>query len=221
MTSLNDAMGEFIRGRRRIAQELGVSERTVSRWAAAGYLDAFYESGEHSLVMMLARREGEHAWQTMGAAAQQAYLRDETGGRRFWPVKVGVEFEINIDGLARARDMLFAEAVHLLRNGTSWHPDRDFEARYIKPEQEMRYESDTWEEHIRDYLLVNTKVTVNQIAKEAIGIDKAKVGTADQRRISAIMMRLGWQRANGGKTDWQGKRWWEPATTQWDQPVHQ
>lgn len=138
----------------------------------------------------------------IGTTNQATYLRDETGGRRFWPVKIG---EIDIDGLAEDRDHLFAEAVHLYRLGEPWWPDRRFEQEHIKPQQQSRYEADAWQEMIIPYLAPQQKVTVGQVAKEALFIDAAKIGTADQRRITAIMERLRWHRL---PVDWQGKRWW-------------
>jgi predicted P-loop ATPase len=138
----------------------------------------------------------------IGTTNQEAYLRDETGGRRFWPVKVG---NIDIDGLVDDRDQLFAEAVHLYRLGEAWWPDRAFEQQHIKPQQDSRYEADAWQEMISAYLNTQAKVTVGQVAKEAIYIEAARIGTADQRRIAAIMERLGWGRL---PVDSQGRRWW-------------
>ena len=138
----------------------------------------------------------------IGTTNRDTYLRDETGGRRFWPVRVG---NIDIDGLAADRDQLFAEAVHLYRAGHQWWPDQIFEREHIAPEQASRYESDVWEENITAYLAEHPRVTVGEIAKEALSIQTAKIGTAEQRRIAAGLERLGWQRE---RVDWQGKRWW-------------
>lgn len=127
----------------------------------------------------------------IGTTNREAYLRDESGGRRFWPVKTGT---IDVDGLAEDRDQLFAEAVHLYRHDEPWWPDRTFEQQYIKPEQEARFEADAWEEEIARFLTTQTKVTISQVAQMALVIEKSKIGTADQRRIAAILEMLGWRR---------------------------
>ena len=49
-----------------------------------------------------------------GSVNHSTYLRDETGGRRFWPVKVGC---ILIDHLAEDRDQIWAEAYALPGRG--------------------------------------------------------------------------------------------------------
>jgi predicted P-loop ATPase len=138
-----------------------------------------------------------------GTTNRDAYLRDETGGRRFWPIKAGT---INADALVRDRDQLFAEAVERYREGRSWWPDKDFERQHIAPQQAQRYEADAWEESIATYLDTASKVTVGQVARDALHIETPRIGTAEQRRIAAAMEQLGWARL---PVDWQGKRWWE------------
>jgi predicted P-loop ATPase len=145
----------------------------------------------------------------IGTTNRDVYLRDETGGRRFWPVKIGT---INIDALIRDRDQLFAEAVAMYRRKAMWWPDKDFERDHIMPEQAARYESDAWEENISDYLRAQSRVTVGQVAREALFIETPRISRTDQNRIMAALERLQWRRERAdGNTDWQGKRWWVPA----------
>jgi predicted P-loop ATPase len=137
----------------------------------------------------------------IGTTNKAAYLRDETGGRRFWPVSVGV---IDTDTLSRDRDQLFAEALVLYRAGTRWWPDARFERQHIVPEQEARYESDAWEALVGSFLTGCAKTTILEVARSALFIDVPKLGTADQRRIGAILERLGWERGarNGTERPW-------------------
>lgn len=142
----------------------------------------------------------------IGTTNRDCYLRDETGGRRFWPIKVG---RIDVDALTRDRDQIFAEAVEAYRQKAVWWPDKDFEHEHIVPEQAARYEGDAWEEDIAAYLAAKTRVTIGEVAHNALFIEKPRIGTADQRRIAAALERIGWRRERpDGKTDWQGKRWW-------------
>jgi predicted P-loop ATPase len=129
----------------------------------------------------------------VGTTNKTAYLRDETGGRRFWPVKIN---RVDIDALKRDRAQLFAEAVTRYRRGEKWWPDQTFENEEIAPQQEARYEADAWEEAIAEFLKGRLRTTVLEVARKALDIDLAKIGTADQRRISNALVRLGWDRGN-------------------------
>jgi predicted P-loop ATPase len=145
-----------------------------------------------------------------GTTNRSAYLRDETGGRRFWPVKVPDTGIVDLDALMRDRDQLFAEAVQRYHDGDPWWPDRDFERATIAPQQAERYEADAWEEEIAKYLENRAaegvvQATIGEIAKDGLKIETGRIGTADQRRIAACLEQLGWRRL---KKDGHGKRPW-------------
>ncbi len=55
-----------------------------------------------------------------GSVNRSEYLRDETGGRRFWPIACGA---IDIERLAKTRDQLWAEAVMRYGRGDPWWLD--------------------------------------------------------------------------------------------------
>ncbi|MEH3117109.1 MAG: virulence-associated E family protein [Methylorubrum populi] len=134
----------------------------------------------------------------IGTTNKSAYLRDETGGRRYWPVKVS---RIDTDALTRDRDQLFAEAVAHYREGTRWWPDAAFEERHIRPEQDARFEADAWEEAISVYLIGKSRVTVTEVAREGLHIDLPKIGVSEQRRIIASLQRLGWEAGKRRKNE--------------------
>ncbi len=136
----------------------------------------------------------------IGTTNRSVYLRDETGGRRFWPVKVGT---IDIDALRHDRDQLFAEAMVAYRRGDQWWPDRTFEDEHIKPEQDARFEHDIWEQPVAVWLRGKAKTTVDEVARLALIIETPRQGTVEQRRITAIFQRLGWE----AKRDKDGRFW--------------
>lgn len=151
-----------------------------------------------------------------GSVNPDTYLRDETGNRRFWPVRCGA---IDLDAIARDRDQLWAEAVHLYNAGAVWwlsDPELIVQA---GAEQEARFQSDAWDELIERWLVtakqrVNrgyggyddwrdeevarptplTDVDIGEILGKAIGLDPAKWTRADQMRVSSYLKRNGWER---------------------------
>jgi predicted P-loop ATPase len=162
----------------------------------------------------------------IGTTNKELYLRDETGNRRFWPVKTGV---INIERLAQDRDQLFAEAVHLYRAGVRWWPDAEFEQRTIAPEQEARFQVDPWEPVIKGYLDVlhePKRTTILHIAVNALdyelerplmpkdkdepqpvrGTHINRMAPKDRDRIVAVLRHLEWEPKRGER-----ERWWEPG----------
>jgi predicted P-loop ATPase len=142
----------------------------------------------------------------IGTTNRDVYLRDETGARRFWPVKCG---SINIDRLAADRDQLFAEAVHLYNEGERWWPTKEMEDTHIRPEQAARFEADVWEERIEAWLTKQkgADVTITEVALGALGLKKENIGRAEQNRIAAALLNLRWVR----KPVTSGRRAWRRA----------
>ena len=139
----------------------------------------------------------------IGTSNKESYLRDETGGRRFWPVKCG---KIDIEALRSDRAAILAEAMAAFQAGEPWWPSPEFQASHIGPEQEKRFEFDEWDNAIADYLHASTfdEITTAQVAKGALSIEGGKLDMLTQKRVAAIMYRHGWiRRVANSRRSWQ------------------
>mgnify|MGYP005815626239 CR=1 FL=1 len=186
-----------------------IAEMSSFNAAESHTLKEFLTQTEERYIPKYSRQEVHEPRQCLfiGTTNEGAYLRDATGGRRFWPVKVG---RIDLDALRHDRDQILAEAVQLFRDNAKWWPDREFEQEHIAPQQEERFEEDVWETEIA-YWLVDQSVrscTISQAALGALKLEASKIGTREQRRIGACLTRLGWRRAARGHG---GVRIWEKS----------
>ena len=124
----------------------------------------------------------------IGTTNKDTYLRDETGGRRFWPVKCGDDRHRR---LAEDRDQLFAEAVQLYRITTAqWWPDKDFEPSTSRRSNRPATRLDAWSDAAMRHLQTVARTTIPEIAANALGLDIRHLGIPEQKRIAAILTRL-------------------------------
>lgn len=126
-----------------------------------------------------------------GSLNQAAYLRDETGARRFWPVACGT---IGVDELAGARDQLWAEAVVRYRAGAVWWLETPELARQAQDEQGQRYEDDPWTELIVPWLECRSTVSVAEILTDLLAKRKDQWLQVDKNRVARCLRALGWSR---------------------------
>ncbi len=125
------------------------------------------------------------------------YLRDETGGRRWWPMRVG---KIDLAALERDRDLLWSEAREAYRSGERWYPHTPEEHAICREEQADRLSRDAWEDVVRSWMvgrLIN-ETTVAEILKDCIGSERGKWTPNDQARVGRVLHVLGFERSRRG-----------------------
>ena len=122
----------------------------------------------------------------VGTTNELSYLDDQTGGRRFWPVKIK---SANIALIHEWREQLFAEALSLFKNGEKWWIMPEVET---KEAQEKRRISDEWENIVMRFMLGREYTTTSEIAVH-IGIDLALLTKATQNRLGTILRQLGYE----------------------------
>jgi predicted P-loop ATPase len=121
------------------------------------------------------------------------YLKDPSGGRRFWPVAVD---NIDLDRLRKDAAQLWAEAVAAYRDGEQWWLTAE-EGIYAKIAQEARYEEDPFGELIDAFVRSRTTVSTMEIMAH-MEIPKERRSTIVNRRIATHLHSRGWERVYDG-----------------------
>jgi predicted P-loop ATPase len=145
----------------------------------------------------------------IGTTNKEDYLKDETGNRRFLPVKCGEV--IDIKGLKRDKDQLFAEAVVRYRAGERWWFDDKELVREAEQQQTERLEADPWDDQIAAYVKTGKRESVSVTDVLAyIGMDEKDWNRSHEMRVARSLKKLGWEkfRAPADKNDESGHRPW-------------
>ena len=148
------------------------------------------------------RRAGDHPRQFIfaGTTNEDDYLKDHTGGRRFWPIACS---SVDIEALAQDREQLFAEALLAFQQGLPWWEMPES----AKLEVAARTEHDPWQEIIALWISKSVKagpkLTIAIVADEALGIPGSGVHVGISKRIAKCLRALGW--TDKRKT---GERFW-------------
>ena len=130
------------------------------------------------------------------------YLTDPTGNRRFWPVRCTA---INMAGIVRHRDDLWAEAVTRYRDGEPWWLSSD-QAGDAQREQAERVSVDPWQDHLIEQLDDSKRYTSIAILDEIIKLPKERQDQFAKNRIAGIMATLGWTQGVGKERQDDGSR---------------
>lgn len=153
----------------------------------------------------------------MGSTNKETYLLDDTGNRRFWPVKVEVA-QIDIDSLRREIAQVWAEMVEVYREMRAMQPtgtlplyltsDRAQEiALEAQEARRQQTEADAYIETVGPWLdapyapdpmdpdttLIRQKVTTSEIWSNCLGMHGVPNRSA-QMELGKALKKMGWAR---------------------------
>lgn len=170
------------------------------------------------------RRARDFERQNVFAAStnKDQYIEDDTGGRRFWPVRVGV---IDIESLERDRDQLWAEAYSRFMAGEKTYFDEAGES-VAAEHQAERQVSDAWRERIEAWVSTPMRkgesdmrsrvgrVYLDDVLHHCLDVPVERRSQAFKNRISSIMKLTGWvkdrEKRSEADSDGVQREYWTP-----------
>jgi predicted P-loop ATPase len=125
-----------------------------------------------------------------GTTNEWEWNKDPTGGRRFWPL--GVDHDVNIEGLRSVRDQLFAEALVRFEKGERFWPTSDEQREIFDPEQLKREQQDSLVDLLHDWVYGRTmEFSLAMAACDGLNLDASKLTRDLQTRVGNSLRKLG------------------------------
>lgn len=117
------------------------------------------------------------------------YLKDTTGGRRFWPVEVTC---IDLEALKMNRSQLWAEAVALFKRAEPWWLTKE-ETPEAMAQQAQRLDDDVWEPKVLDWVTGTLDgFTSADVLRDALGVDTRAQSQREKIRVANILTAAGY-----------------------------
>lgn len=146
----------------------------------------------------------------IGTTNHDEYLKDRTGNRRYWPVKIG---RVDLKTLERDRDQLLAEAIEEYMVGADvWVSNRG-DVKLIEAEQGLRVESDDLVSELAEFFNDDDALTLGNSFRlnDLIKVFPAVVGIKNDRllqlRLGSALRDLGFEKKNKRVLGVQSKVW--------------
>lgn len=159
-----------------------ISELSAMRRAEVETVKAFLTARIDHFRKPYAKRSEDIPRQCVFAATtnDETPFHDETGNRRFWPVRCG---KIDVNGLRKDRDQLWAEAYRRYQGGAVWWLEDAKVERSAREEQDKRYEPGPWDDQIMEWVEDPKKLTTDE---KSMSIPIAARITSDRNQVTTI-----------------------------------
>ena len=137
-----------------------------------------------------------------GTANEETFITDNTGSRRFWPIKVGV---VSLDWLRDNRLQLWAEAVAAYQAHERWWLNKDDEVVLDDKSEDFR-QQDPWRPVLEAWAITERMFTTAEAMREGLSLEPRFMTRVFEMRTSEILRSLGYVRSRGtvlGKRNYQ------------------
>jgi predicted P-loop ATPase len=122
-----------------------------------------------------------------GTTNRDDWGNDDSGLRRFWPLRCGL---INIGAIADLREQWFAEALAAYRTGAHWW-ETPASARAVQADRQAE---DAWTFTVLEWLTGKEDATASEILVGALKFRESDIGLREQTRVGGILRLHGWVR---------------------------
>jgi predicted P-loop ATPase len=194
----------------RSAWAVEIPELASMRLKDNEHLKSYLSQTQDTYRAAYARASGTHPRHCVffGTTNDDEFLRDATGNRRFWVVRLAFERgeTMPYEWVAEHRDDLFAQVVALYNDEEPWWLNSADELRLDERNREFA-EQDAWEARVLQWAHRHHHFTTDAVLEQVISLDPMRWDKKAKARVSDIL------RAHGFKYQpFKGvKCWYNPA----------